>query len=107
MVRRVTSITSSATPTPNCDTTDLYTITALAAGATFGEPTGTPVNGQTLIVRIKDNASPQTLAFNSIYRFSSDLAAPSTTVTSKTMYLGFIYNSAASKWDNVAQLENI
>ena len=42
---RVTTITSSATPTPVASTTDSYIITALAAGATFGSP-GTGTNTQ-------------------------------------------------------------
>lgn len=106
ITKRVNTITSSATPTPAGDTTDEFTVTALAAGATFAAPTGTPTDGQSLIIRIKDNGSAQTLAWNGIYRFSSDLAAPSTTVISKTFYLGFIYNAADSKWDNVSQINN-
>lgn len=103
---RVNTISSSSTPTPAGDTTDEFTVTALAAGATFAAPTGTPVDGQMLTIRIKDNASPQTLAWNSIYRASSDLALPSTTIASKTMYLKFIYNATDTKWDFVAFLNN-
>jgi hypothetical protein len=103
---RVTSTASSTTPTPDIDSTDIFILTALAAGATFGAPTGTPSQGQKLIVRIKDNGTARSLAFNAIYRFSSDLAAPTTTVVNKTMYLGFIYNSTDAKWDCVAKLDN-
>jgi len=103
---RLTTATSSATPTPNADTTDLYTLTAQAAGATFGAPTGTPYAGQKLMIRIKDNATAQTLAWNAIYRASSDLALPTTTILSKTLYLGFIYNAVDTKWDLIALLNN-
>jgi len=99
---RVNTITSSSTPTPAGDTTDEFTVTALAATATFAAPTGTPVDGQKLIIRIKDNTTAQTLAWNAIYRASSDLALPTTTVISKTMYLGFVYNAADTKWDLIA-----
>ena len=98
---------SNATPTPNSDTTDIHTITALAVAATFGAPTGTPVQGQKLIIRIKDNATAQTLAWNAIYRASSDLALPTTTVVSKTLYCGFIYSSTDTKWDLLAELNNV
>jgi hypothetical protein len=101
---RVSTTASSSTPTPNADTDDFFTVTALAANATFGAPTGTPVNGQRLLIRILDNGTARTLAFNAAYRFSSDLAAPTTTILSKTLYLGFFYNSAASKWDCAAIL---
>lgn len=107
VTKRVSTTASSTTPTPNADTDDFYTVTALAAGATFGAPTGTPTNGQTLIIRVKDNATARTLAFNAIYRFSTDLPAPTTTVISKTLYLGFVYNSADTKWDCLALLGNI
>jgi len=104
---RTTAITSSSTPTPDVSTTDEYIITALAEAATFGAPTGTPVQGQKLIIRIKDNGTARALSWNAIYRASSDLALPTTTTAGKTMYLGFIYNSTDSKWDFVAKLDNI
>lgn len=104
--KRVTSEASNATPTPNIDTTDVHIITALAAGATFGAPTGTPTQGQQLIIRIKDNGTARSLAWNAAYRASTDLALPTTTVLSKTIYLGFIYNSTDSKWDLLAKLDN-
>ena len=103
---RVTAITSSATPTPNANTTDQYHVTALAAGATFGAPTGSPLHGQRLVIRIKDNGGAQTLAFNAIYR-AGDITLPTTTVTSKTMLLGFIYNSTDTRWDFVAFVDNL
>lgn len=106
ITKRVSTTTDSGSPTPNADTDDIYTVTALAQAATFGAPTGTPTNGQPLLIRVKDNATARALSFNASYRFSSDLPAPTTTVLSKTLYLGFIYNSADSKWDCVASLNN-
>jgi len=95
---RISTTASSSTPTPNADTDDMYTVTALAANATFGAPTGTPVNGQAMIIRVKDNGTARTLAFNAIYRAIS-VTLPTTTVISKTIYLGMIYNSNDTKWD--------
>jgi hypothetical protein len=103
---RVTSTASSATPTPNIANEDLFILTALAEAASFDVPTGTPTQGQKLVIRIKDNASARALAWNAIYRASSDLALPTTTIISKTMYLGFIYNDTDSKWDLIAFLDN-
>lgn len=104
--KRITSEASNATPTPNADTTDVHIITALAAAATFAAPTGTPTQGQQLIIRIKDNGTARTLGWNAAYRASTDLALPTTTVLSKTMYLGFIWNATDSKWDLLALLDN-
>jgi hypothetical protein len=102
-VPRVTSVASSATPAPNADTTDLYDLTALAAAAAFANPTGTPVNGQKLIIRIKDNATARALTWGSAY-VAGGVALPSTTVLSKILTLGFLYNTAnaLNKWQCVA-----
>lgn len=107
ITQRVTTITSSSTPTPNADTTDEYTITALAAAALLTNPTGTPTEGQTLLVRIKDNGTARALTFDTLYRFSTDQPAPTTTVISKTMYLGFVYNFTDTKWDCLGYINNI
>jgi hypothetical protein len=101
ITQRVGTTASSSTPTPDADANDMYTVTALAAGATFGAPTGTPTNGQRLVIRIKDNGTARTLAFNAIYR-AIGITLPTTTVISKTIYLGMIYNSADTKWDVIA-----
>lgn len=102
---RIASTASSTTPTPDADTTDIYILTALTDNATFGAPTGTPVQGQALLIRIKDDSGgPYTLAFNAIYR-ALGVTLPTTTVSAKTMYIGAIYNSTDTKWDVVALRE--
>jgi hypothetical protein len=106
VTERVTTVSDSATPTPNSDTDDMYIITGLTQTATFGAPTGTPTQGQKIMVRVKDNGTARTLAWNAIYRASSDLSLPTATVASKTMYLGFIYNSTDSKWDLLSRMNN-
>jgi hypothetical protein len=104
VVPRATSIASSVTPTPNADTTDQYEVTALASAATFGIPTGTPTAGQKLTIRIKDNGTSQTLAWNAIYR-AIGLILPTATVANKLIYVGCIYNTNDTKWDVVAVSE--
>jgi hypothetical protein len=98
---RIGTTASSATPTPSYDDHDQYNVTALAAGATFGAPTGTPVDGQKMIIRVKDNGTARTLAYNAAYR-AVGVTLPVTTVISKTLYLGGIYNAADSKLDIIA-----
>nr|MDQ3009059.1 hypothetical protein [bacterium] len=103
---RIGTETSSATSTPTADSVDQWNVTALAVADAFAAPTGTPTDGQKLMIRIKDNGTARALTWNAIYRASSDLALPSTTVISKTLYLGFIYNAADTKWDLLAVLNN-
>lgn len=100
---RVQAITSSATPTPACGITDLYDVTALAAAATFGAPTGTALNGQYLTIRIKDNATARALSWNAAY-VAGGTALPSTTVLSKITEILFQYDTAngLNKWRCIA-----
>ena len=99
------SVTSSSTPAPvGSHKENEYYLTALAAAATFAAPSGTPANGNTLLIRIKDNGTARTLAWNSIYR-AIGVTIPTTTTASKTLYIGCIYNSTDSKWDVVSVVE--
>jgi len=104
ITRRVTTTASSSSPTPNVSTTDVYVLTALAAAATFGVPTGTPTHGERLIIRIKDNGTARALTWNAIYR-EIGVTLPTTTVISKTIYVGLIYNTTDTKWDVIAVAE--
>lgn len=88
-------------------TADEFVVTAQAGALLFNAPGGTPVEGQKLIIRIKDNGTARALTYNAIFRASSDLALPTTTVLSKVLYMGFIYNSTDTKWDLLAVLNNI
>jgi len=102
---RIISITGSAggAITPTGDTADQYEVTALGASATFAVPSGTPVDGQILVIRIKDNGTARGLTWTITsggYRVIGN-TLPTTTVISKTIYVGCIYNSADSFWDVV------
>jgi hypothetical protein len=96
------SITSSSTPAPvGSASLNQYYVTALAANATIAAPSGTLINGNRLIMRIKDNGTARTLTWNSVYR-AVGASIPTTTVISKTIYVGCVYNSADSKWDVIS-----
>ena len=106
ITNRIWTETSSTTSTPTGDSVDQWNITALAVADAIAAPTGTPTDWQSLIIRIKDNWTARALTWNAIYRASTDLALPTTTIISKTMYCEFLYNSADSKWDFVWFLNN-
>lgn len=101
LITRIGTVASSAAPTPNADNHDQYNVTALAAGATFGAPTGEPTEGQSLVIRVKDNGTARALAFNAVYR-AVGVTLPTTTVINKTLYLGFKWNDADETWDCLA-----
>jgi hypothetical protein len=98
---RIISVATAVSFAPDISTTDQYVITALGTAATFNAPTGTPLNGQKLIIRIKDNATARALTWNAIYRVVGT-TLPTTTVVSKVVYVGCIYNSDETTWDVVA-----
>lgn len=100
ITKRVDTVTSSATPTINTDTTDVFTITALATAITSMTTnlSGTPTEGQTLLIRIIDNGTARAITWGASF-VSRTATLPTTTVISKYTYVGLIYNSVASKWD--------
>jgi len=105
LVRRGTVIASSTSSlTINSDTTYQYSLTALAAALSIEAPTGTPFNGQDLLIRILDNGTARALTWNSIFRVIG-VTLPTTTVISKTMYIACIYNSTDTKWDVIGVRE--
>ncbi len=94
---RVQSVTSSATVTP-INTNDLVKITAQAASLTLANPTGTWDEGQSLMIRIKDDGTARSITWDTNYR-AIGVTLPTTTTATKTTYLGIIYNSNDTKWD--------
>ena len=102
---RTTTETSSATPTINTDNTDIHTITALATAITSMTTnlSGTPVNGQKLIIRIKDDGTARGIVWGASFA-SRGATLPTTTVLGKYQYNGFIYNSTTSTFDLVATI---
>lgn len=97
---QIQAVTSSATVTPTFSN-DQVNITAQAVGLTLANPTGTAVDGWGVSIRIKDNGSAQTIAFGTQYR-AVGVTLPTTTVAGKVLYLGMVYNIAATKWDVLA-----
>lgn len=76
----------------------MYIVTALAENATIAVPTGTPVEGQGLTFRIKDNGTGRTLTWNAIYRVIG-VTLPTSTTAGKELYVNCAYNAVAAKWD--------
>jgi hypothetical protein len=105
LVRRVNALADGTSITINADTTDMATQinTQVTGTLTINAPTGTPLNGQMVMLRIK-SSNVQTFSWNSIFDGSSDLALPTATSgSSLTDYLGFIYDSTAIKWQLIAK----
>lgn len=96
---RVTTIVSAAEPTVNTDNCDYVTITALATAITSMSTnlSGTPVNFQKLVFRIKDDGTARAINWGDSFQ-SGSITLPTTTVAGKTLLVGFIYDSVDGKW---------
>lgn len=98
------SYTTDTGTSLNMDNLDIFIVTAQAGALLFNAPGGTLVQWRKLIIRIKDNWTARALTWNAVFR-AMWTALPSTTVLSKTLYLGFIYNSTDTKWDLIASAQ--
>lgn len=94
--------TSSATGNLTIDvgTVGFAERTGLTATTTIAT-TGTPTNGQKLMIRLKDNGTSRSLTWNAIF-VQGGPSLPTATTAGKWMHLGFVYNSTNSKWMLVA-----
>ena len=101
---RVLTFTTDATPEVDSDDYDAVTITALGAAITDVDMVGTAeVNFQKLIFRIKDDGTARAIAWGSDFE-AKGVALPTTTVISKVLTVGFIYDTVTAKWGCVASV---
>tara|TARA_R110000868_G_scaffold114172_2_gene306137 strand:+ start:1620 stop:3428 length:1809 start_codon:yes stop_codon:yes gene_type:complete len=103
---RVGTVADATSITPNIDLYDIVvqSNTQSLGTLTINVPSGSVLDGQRLIFRITCN-SAQVFNFNAIYAGSTDLVLPaSTTGSFKCDYLGFVYNSASSKWQLIGRM---
>ena len=98
---RVSTATSAATLTPDIASFDQYNLTAQAEALTIGAPTGTPVDGNRLVIRLLDNGTARALTWNATYT-PIGVVLPVSTVVGKTTYVGCLYNASATRWDVAA-----
>ena len=100
----VNSQASTATLTIDSNETELAILTAQNGSCTIAAPTGSPAQGQKLLIRINDNGSAAPLTWNAIFQ-EIGVTLPTTTTANKTLYIGCIYNTDSIKWDVIAVKE--
>ena len=100
ITKRVGSTTSSATPTINTDNYDVYELTAQAADITSFTTnlTGTPTEGQPLIIKITDNGTARNITWGASFESAGNILLPIITTVSTQMTIGFIWDATNSKW---------
>lgn len=102
VTKRTGTTTSSATPTINTDNVDFYSLTAQTVGITSFTTnlSGTPTNGQTLWISITGTAA-RAITWGASFE-ASTVALPTTTVSTDRLDVGFVWNTATSKWRCIA-----
>lgn len=106
VIPRSNTIANGTTLSFNVDAADFFlqTNTQSAGTLTVSAPGGNPINGQKIIIRISSTAI-QTFSWDPIFTGSTDLPLPTaSTGSGKYDYLGFVYNSTASKWQLLAKI---
>jgi hypothetical protein len=98
---RTSTAAATATLTPDISAFDQYNLTAQDQALTVAAPTGTPVDGNKLILRILDNGTARAITWNATYTVIGT-TLPTTTTINKMLYVGCIYNSTNTRWDVVA-----
>ena len=89
----------------NEDTTDVaqQNNTQAVGTLTVNAPTGTVFDSEKFILRIK-STNIQTFSWDTVFAGSTDGSLPATTTgSSKTDYMGFMYMTADSKWHMIAK----
>lgn len=97
-IKRVNSVVSSATPTIDTDLYDEYQLTAQAVDITSVTTnlTGTPRNGDELIIEITGTAA-RAITWGTSFE-ASTIALPTTTVLTAMLHIRFVWNAVTSKW---------
>lgn len=108
LLPRSATVASAAAPAINTDTTDIFTITALAADITSMTTnlTGTPLEGQRLTVRFLDDGTARAIAWGASFA-SRGATLPTTTVISKYLYVELIWNAATTTWDCISTAQEV
>jgi hypothetical protein len=102
--RAVAAGATSGTLTPNGNTTDVFNAFGLTGAITMAAPSGTPVDGQRLMLRFEDNGTGRGITWTTTsgaYR-AVGVTLPTTTVATKVTYVGCVYNSNDTFWDVIA-----
>lgn len=95
---RVVTLVDAATIAVDSDTTDIGDV-VLTANRVLGAPSGTPADGQRIVLRVAQDAiGGRVLIFDPAYYFPAGLPSPSLAANARSAY-AFTYNADTNTWD--------
>lgn len=99
VIQAAVSLTFAITITVNAALGNTFRVTLTASTGTLDIPSN-PVDNQKILVEVKQDATGgRTLAYNTVYQFTTALPAPTlSTAANAVDVLVFVYNSSAAKW---------
>lgn len=100
-VKRAIQVSNTTSWTINSDLYDYAENTGLTGTVTINNPTGTPGAGQTLWIAVTGTAA-RAISYGTAFE-ASTVTLPTTTVTTARLDIGFIWNTATSKWRCVSK----
>lgn len=97
---RISVAASVATLSPNVDDYNYYRLTAQAAALTVANPTGTPVEGEGLLIELTDDGTSRAISWGANYTVNSiyGLTLPAATTAGKTHFITFVWSVDKSKY---------
>jgi hypothetical protein len=96
----VTSVDYASSITPDIDTTEILTIGALTGDITIVNPTGTPIDGQILTLRLlQDGTGLHTVVFGTVYSFETTTTPALPVEANSRFEMTFRYNTTTVKWE--------
>ena len=90
--------TSTANPSINVDAYDQYNIIGLGVAITSVTIAGSGVDGQKLLIRIKDNGTGRSISWGASFVNSGVGTLPTLTIANKTHPVFLVYDAAKSLW---------
>lgn len=93
------NLTFATTILVNAALGNTFRVTLTASTGTLDAPSN-PTDNQKIIVEVtQDGTGSRTMAYNSVYQFTTALPAPTLSIAANvTDFLVFIYNSSKTKW---------
>lgn len=87
----------------NGDTQDMFIVTAQTGALKFNNPSGTPTDGQKLIITVASSTtSARALTWDTAYGSTTVTLPTTTAATTVTLTIGFIWSASKSLWQCVA-----
>lgn len=103
---RVTVVEFDTSVVPDADSTDILEVGALTDDVTIADPTGSPADGQRLVIRlVQDEEGERVVSFGAAFAFGSDVEASGCpTSASEAWEMSFRWCASEETWRAVGMV---